>query len=126
MHLVFLNQYYPPDVAPTGVMLEGLVQGMLESGHEVTVLCAAGGYAESGASVSARRYFSESVGSKPARTTSETPKHRNTGTPHIYRIRASRCGRGTFIGKLVDYASYYLGTGWKLLTLRPQRDARMR
>ena len=45
MHLVFLNQYYPPDAAPTGVMLEGLVEGLLRDGHQVSVLCAAGGYA---------------------------------------------------------------------------------
>jgi hypothetical protein len=119
MHLVFLNQYYPPDAAPTGVMLEGLVQGLVDAGHEVTVLCAAGGYAEAGAGagvgVSENRCFSESVGS-------DTPKHRNTASPTIHRIRASRFGRGTFHGKLLDYLSYYLGTGWKLLTMGPRPD----
>ena len=51
MHLVFLNQYYPPDVAPTGVMLEAVVEELARQGHAVTVLCAAGGYAGGGEEV---------------------------------------------------------------------------
>jgi hypothetical protein len=35
------------------------------------------------------------------------------------RIRATRFGRGTFVGKLIDYFSYYLGVAWKLGTMRP-------
>jgi hypothetical protein len=105
-------------------MLEGLVQGLVDAGHEVTVLCAAGGYAEAGAGtgVSENRCFSESVGSETPNEISETPKHRNTASPSIHRIRASRFGRGTFHGKLLDYLSYYLGTGWKLLTMGPRPD----
>ena len=45
MHLVFLNQYYPPDAAPTGVMLKAVAERLVADGHGVTVLCAAGGYA---------------------------------------------------------------------------------
>jgi len=45
LKIVFLNQYYPSDAAPTGVMLEGVVGCLIKDGHEVTVLCASGGYA---------------------------------------------------------------------------------
>jgi colanic acid biosynthesis glycosyl transferase WcaI len=45
MHLVFLNQYYPPDAAPTGVMLAAVVEELAAQGHKVTVICAEGGYA---------------------------------------------------------------------------------
>ena len=45
MNFVFLNQYYPPDAAPTGIMLARVVQEMTKAGHEVTVICAKGGYA---------------------------------------------------------------------------------
>jgi hypothetical protein len=55
VHLVFLNQYYPPDAAPTGVMLEGVVEKLVRDGHEVTVLCASGGYADSRHKTSRRK-----------------------------------------------------------------------
>ena len=119
MHLVFLNQYYPPDAAPTGVMLEGLVRGVADAGHDVTVLCAMGGYAEAG---HGRAEIED------CRLNTKEEGERKQGAPtspssiRIHRIRASRFGRGTFIGKLVDYVSYYLATGWKLLTLRPRPD----
>jgi len=65
MRLVFLNQYYPPDAAPTGVMLEGLVQGLLEAGHEVTVLCATGGYAAVEGDVSCQLSVVSDCGCEP-------------------------------------------------------------
>ena len=40
----------------------------------------------------------------------------------IIRIGASKFGRSTFAGKLLDYTSYYLGATWKLLTLRVRPD----
>jgi len=173
MHLVFLNQYYPPDAAPTGVMLEGLVDGLLRDGHEVSVLCAAGGYAgktqetrqeeeatEGKANIEHRtsnveHRTKEDCGNEQRRcaqapeTTrlnspltidesssslascvlqscvSSSTHHRQPSTLprlRIIRIGASKFGRGTFAGKLLDYASYYLGASWKLLTMRPQPD----
>ena len=173
MHLVFLNQYYPPDAAPTGVMLEGLVDGLLRDGHEVSVLCAAGGYAgktqetrqeeeatEGKTNIEHRtsnveHRTKEDCGNEQRRcaqapeTTrlnspltidesssslascvlqscvSSSTHHRQPSTLprlRIIRIGASKFGRGTFAGKLLDYASYYLGASWKLLTMRPQPD----
>ena len=126
MHLVFLNQYYPPDAAPTGVMLEGLVQGLVDAGHEVTVLCATGGYAESMRGqpeiVDCRLKINKEGERRQSAPASPTSTSDPPSSIHIHRIRASRFGRGTFIGKLLDYVSYYFGTGWKLLTLRPRPD----
>lgn len=147
MHLVFLNQYYPPDAAPTGVMLEGLAQGLIDAGHEVTVLCAAGGYAGGwNANAEERTSNAEHSTSNAEHSTSNgedrtaedcgagrqpdasaTPSatadpQSSVPRPRIIRIGATKFGRGTFSGKLVDYASYYLGAGWKLLTLRPRPD----
>ena len=173
MHLVFLNQYYPPDAAPTGVMLEGLVEGLLRDGHQVSVLCAAGGYAgktqddktqdarqedDSNVELStsnierrtqedcgfAQKHatqaplptrlnsprtidnFSSSLASGvlPSCVSSSMPA-REAGTFSqlcIIRIGASKFGRSTFAGKLLDYTSYYLGATWKLLTLRVRPD----
>ncbi|NJR42596.1 MAG: glycosyltransferase family 4 protein [Akkermansiaceae bacterium] len=38
MHLVFLNQYFPPDDAPTGVMLESVATQAAKEGHRVTII----------------------------------------------------------------------------------------
>jgi hypothetical protein len=99
MHLVFLNQYYPPDVAPTGVMLEGVVRQLVRDGYEVTVLCASGGYGGQS-------------GPAPAAPTCGA---------RVVRIGTTKFGRGTWWGKLLDYASFYAGVAWKLLVLRPGR-----
>ena len=112
MHVVLLNQYYPPDGAPTGVMLGAVAQSLLKDGHEVTVFCASGGYSAA----------------KGDGGTPECGTVRNAGSTddgggiRIVRIGATRFGRGTFVGKLLDYASFYLGVAWKLLVLRPKPD----
>ncbi len=105
MHLIFLNQYYPPDAAPTGVMLEGLVEALLKDGLEVTVLCASGGYAQGVKLKSEKEELESKIHSSKA----------NLSALRIVRIGATRFGRGSFVGKLMDYASYYLGVTWHLL-----------
>lgn len=111
MHLVFLNQYYPPDVAPTGVMLEGVVQRLVKDGHEVTVLCASGGYGEKSAAKPTDGCQGKDSGAPPLAD--------GVGAV-VLRIGATKFGRGTVLGKLLDYASFYLGVGWKLLVLKPR------
>lgn len=101
MHLVFLNQYYPPDVAPTGLMLEAVAECLVDKGHEVTVLCAEGGYGG---------------GEKPDALGPDKPGMR------VVRIRATGFGRGTAAGKLADYLTFYLGVVAKLATLQPKPD----
>jgi len=136
MHLVFLNQYYPPDVAPTGVMLQAVVGRLLEDGHEVTVICAEGGYAGGAVNIEHRtsniEHRSEEACSGCS-SSSDSPhptsniQHPESSIPSpltIIRLGASRFGRGSFVGKLADYASYYFGAAWTLLTLHP-RPARI-
>ena len=107
MHLVFLNQYYPPDAAPTGVMLEAVANELVTQGHSVTILCTeGGGYASASA---------------PPPSTTDRPLA-DHGPLRIIRIPALRFGRGSFIGKLADYLSYYLGVLWRLLFLHPRPD----
>ncbi|MCX6868828.1 MAG: glycosyltransferase family 4 protein [Verrucomicrobia bacterium] len=119
MHLVFLNQYYPPDAAPTGVMLAGLAQGLIEAGHEVSVLCAAGGYAGAGDGRSEIEDSGSRIGSGSASSSAIRDPLSAIPYPRIIRIRAFRFGRGTLLGKMLDYASYDAGVAWKLLTMRP-------
>ena len=100
MKLVFINQYFPPDAAPTGLMLEDVAAQLTEQGHEVTVICARGGYAESSCN-----------------DTSDDEKQYR-----VVRIGATGIGRKTFLGKLVDYAGFYFGVAWQLLFLNPRAD----
>lgn len=40
MHILFLNQYFPPDPAPTGVLLQELASALTADGHEVEFVSA--------------------------------------------------------------------------------------
>ena len=109
MNFVFLNQYYPPDAAPTGIMLARVVQEMTKAGHEVTVICAKGGYAS--------RDANDQEDGKV-----EQLEEGGLSALRVLRVGATSFGRGTFLGKLVDYVSFYLGVVWALARLPQQPD----
>ena len=44
MRVVFLNQYFPPDPAPTGVLFGELAEGLRARGHEVVLIDAGQDY----------------------------------------------------------------------------------
>lgn len=48
MRFLLLNQFYPPDTAPTGKMLRDLGKVLAGRGHEVRVVCSRHGYEGSG------------------------------------------------------------------------------
>lgn len=106
MHVILLNQYYPPDIAPTGVMLEAVVDQLVANGHQATVVCAAGSYA---GQVIARsdilKQFSDRV-----------------QNPNIIRIPTTCFGRGSFFGKILDYLTYYVGVASSLLWMKSRPD----
>ena len=103
MHLVLLNQYYPPDLAPTGVMLEALARRLAAEGHRVTVVCARGGYAG------------------PA-TGDDHPGEAAVAGLTVRRIGALGGGRRGMAAKLGAYLGYSLGVAAVLLTLHPRPD----
>jgi colanic acid biosynthesis glycosyl transferase WcaI len=45
LRFLFLNQFYPPDVAPTGRLLRDVAQTLAERGHQTRVLCSKKAYA---------------------------------------------------------------------------------
>lgn len=142
MHLVFLNQYYPPDAAPTGVMLEAVVEELAAQGHEVTVLCAEGGYAggrheiqQNELSVAGRRLSEEKHVAAVCDRRGEGEDDEVSPdlgcdahgaprqvAPQVIRIGATRFGRETLWGKLTDYLSYYIGVAWRLARMVPRPD----
>ncbi len=44
MRFLLLNQFYPPDPAPTGQYLHDLAQVLVARGHDVQVLCSRRSY----------------------------------------------------------------------------------
>jgi len=83
---LLLNQFYPPDPAPTGRYLHDLARALVARGHRVRVLCSRNGYD------GRARY--------PARETIDGVE--------VIRLRATGFGRRGFLGRTADYASFYL------------------
>lgn len=88
MKILLLNQFYVPDTAATAQLLADVAVGLVAAGHEVHVLasrrCYGGG---------AEEYPAESI--CPAGV-------------HVHRVAATGFGRAGFIGRAIDYASFYV------------------
>ena len=100
MKIFLLNQYYPPDTAPTGQYLHDVARALVQRGHTVTVFC------------SQRAYNGDE----------RYPLEETRDGVRIHRIRASGFGRRHGIGKMLDYATFYLGLMTRLLAPRNQPD----
>lgn len=104
MNLILINQYYPPDVAPTGLMLESVAEELVAQGHHVTILCSRGGYGGK----------KEEPGASPAAA--------STGGVEVHHCWSTAYGRRGFLGKIADYGSFYLGVAWGLCTAKQRPD----
>ncbi len=85
MRILLINQFYPPDVAPTGKYLHDLARVLVQRGHHVKVICS-------------RRSYD---GGKTF------PASESLEGVEISRLPATGFGRRGFIGKLADYATFY-------------------
>ncbi len=85
MRLLFINQFYPPDVAPTGVYLHDLAKSLAKRGHAIKVLCSRNSYDG---------------------TQSFAPREVRDGV-EVRRLFATGLGRKNFVGKMSDYATFY-------------------
>jgi colanic acid biosynthesis glycosyl transferase WcaI len=85
--VLFVNKHYWPDVAATGQQLTDLAEYLAADGFEVHVLTGAGRYV-SGALAAPRREVRNGV--------------------TVHRVRGTAFGRGTTLGRLADYASFYV------------------
>lgn len=96
MRILFLNQYYVPDTAATGQLLADVAQELAAQGHEVHVICSRGTYGSS---------------------EKASPGREMVDGVHVYRVGATGFGRGSFIGRTIDYLSFYVMAGWRALRL---------
>lgn len=93
--LLFVNQHYYPDFASTAQHLTDLAEHLSDQGFEVHVMCSAG------------YYLSGSM---------DVPMEETHNGVHIHRVRATAFGRDTLLGRLTDYASFFLQVLWRVLT----------
>ena len=100
--LLFVNQHYYPDVASTGQHLTDLAEHLAANGWAVSVLA------------SRVRYTAGKV---------EAAREETRNGVRIHRVRSTGFGRGSHLGRLFDYATYYLQVLARLL--RGGRDQRV-
>lgn len=100
MRFLLLNQFYPPDPAPTGRYLQDLAGTLAARGHKVKVLCSCRSY--NGADKFSQSEISQKI--------------------EIVRLRATGFGRHSYLGKILDYGSFSCSLLLALLTESPHPD----
>jgi colanic acid biosynthesis glycosyl transferase WcaI len=86
---LLINQFFPPDDAPTGQLLADVARALAAEGHSVTVVCSRTVYAGGGANP-------------------ELP------SVEVQRLSTTSFGHGTTF-RLAAYASFYVGAAWRAL-----------
>lgn len=102
MRILFVNQYYWPDVAATAQQLTDLAEFLAERGHGVHVLCSAASYEDS----AARR----------------PPSETRCGV-RIHRLRALGGRKKSVALRLLDYMSFHALCGVWMLSRGRRFDA---
>jgi glycosyltransferase involved in cell wall biosynthesis len=100
MRVLIINQYFPPDTAPTGIYMFDLARALLARGHDVTAVC------------SRRAYNSNDI----------YPEEDCIDGVRVRRIAASGYGRRRAFGKLADYISFAASLSRALSTLAQNTD----
>lgn len=100
MRILLLNQFYPPDVAPTGQFLHDLARTLARRGHEVQVFCSRRSY-DGGQSF---------------------PPEQALDGVRVHRLPALGFGRRGWAGTLADYASFLPLLAARALLCRPRPD----
>lgn len=100
MRILLINQYYPPDTAPTGQLLSDLAKALVEQGHNVHVLCSRRTYGGGDVVLSAEQILDGA---------------------YIHRVNATGFGRGMLLGRLLDYLSFYVSATFRAMIM-PRMD----
>jgi glycosyltransferase involved in cell wall biosynthesis len=100
MRILLLNQFYLPDIAPTGQYLHDLARVLVQRGHQVKVICSRRSYD------GINRY----------------PGHEIMDGVEIARLPATGFGRRGFVGKIADYATFYASLLAALMVERNRPD----
>ncbi|MBK5188201.1 MAG: hypothetical protein JJD97_08130, partial [Gemmatimonadaceae bacterium] len=85
--ILFVNAHYYPDIAATAHHLTDLAEHLAASGHAVEI-CTSGGKYVAGRMQAAERELRNGV--------------------RILRVRSTSHGRGSMVGRLLDYTSFHV------------------
>jgi colanic acid biosynthesis glycosyl transferase WcaI len=96
MRVLIINQFFWPDLAPTGRYLYDLTEYLCKEGHEVTVICSGQSYVKTDDSNS------------------------NRPLAKIIRVFGPSFKRGT-VARLLSYSSFMAGAVWKSMSV-PRPD----
>ena len=99
MRLTILNQFYPPDLAPTGQLVASLAIHRARLGDQVTVVTGRGSYV-------------------PESQRDQAPP---AAGPRITRLWTPSLGKSTLAARLIDYAWFHLAALIHMLFL-PRQD----
>jgi len=100
LRILFVNQFYSPDVAATGQLLADMAEEQVQRGHEVHVVCSRHTY----------------VGNKKI-----YPDNQIINGVHVHRVSATGFGRERFWGRALDYLSFHLWS-WRRILALPRMD----
>jgi colanic acid biosynthesis glycosyl transferase WcaI len=96
VRILLVNQFYPPDLAPTGLLLRDVAEELARRGHEATVLCSACTYAT-------------------AREECRVP----TGPVQVIRVGKQAGSRGGFGGVLMRQLAFHAAAYRQARRLNP-------
>ncbi len=99
MKVALLNQYYAPAEAPTARLLADLACALAREGHDVTVLCSRRSYVD------------------PSQT---YPPRQQLDGVEVRRVRSTGFGRSGRVGRLLDYLSFLISAGLRLIATGKQ------
>jgi glycosyltransferase involved in cell wall biosynthesis len=99
MRITILNQFYKPDLAPTGHLAASLAEHRAGQGDTVTVITSLGGY----------------VKSSPVAASDE-----GDGNLRVIRLWTPRLGKNRGLFRIIDYSSFYIQAALRTLFLPPQ------
>jgi colanic acid biosynthesis glycosyl transferase WcaI len=99
--IVFVNRYFHPDESATSRMLTDLAFRLAASGIRISV-------------VTSRQLYDQPRAALPA--------YEVVSGVEIHRVTTASRGRGTLLGRALDYATFHLAASVKLLTLLSKGD----
>jgi glycosyltransferase involved in cell wall biosynthesis len=99
--IVFVNRYFYPDQSATSQLLTDLAFALARAGFEIQVIC------------SRQRYDDASVRLDARETLRGVSVH---------RVWTTRFGRGRWLGRALDYATFYASSAFAMLRLLKRDD----
>ncbi len=101
MKIVFVNRYFFPDHSATSQMLTDLAGSLVERGFEVEVVTSRQRYDDPSAQLADRQDLNGIL---------------------VHRVRTTRFGRGSLLGRLLDYLSFHWSAYARLLRVLAPGD----